>query len=174
MTWTVIRAATRVPTAWPNGRGITRDYAVRTATDGSFLWRVTLADLTEDAPFSRMPGTERVFTIARGNAVELTIDGAARRCEPFHPVCFSGGSDTSCRLLAGPARALNVMCDPLRVVAEVALLKDTPPGEGERVVFCPSGTATVAGLTLGEGDAAVGVGAAPVGGTALVVSLRAA
>ena len=167
MAWRVIRAADLVPSPWPNGRGITRDYATH-EVGGVLRWKVTLAELTEDAPFSVMP-FERVFTVVAG-AVELTIDGAARRCEALEPVRFSGRSTTSCRLLTGPAQAFNLMHDPL-VAADVARLADAALGAGEHIVWSASGGTAVAGFTLGPGDAAAGAGPGRVGGQALVVSI---
>lgn len=171
MAWTAIRRASLPATPWPNGRGITRDYVVRHGPGGAPCLRVTLAELTQDAPFSDLPGTERVFTIAGGDPVELTIDGAARRCEPLHPVRFGGGARTTCRMLGGPAEAFNLFYDPAVLHADVALLADGTAGPGELYLFCPAGGATVDGLALGPGDLAAGTGPVQVTGTVLAVTV---
>ena len=169
MHWTLISAATRVATPWPNGRGTARDYARREDANGALLWLVTLADLVEDAPFSMMP-FERVFTIASGGAVELTIDSVPTRIEPLRPVRFSGQANTHCRLLDGQARAFNLMHAPgLR--ADVSPVRDGTTGPGEHVVFCISTEVRVGGLRLSAGDAAHGTGPALVSGTALVATI---
>ena len=169
MAWGVIRAADLVATPWPNGRGITRDYVTR-MHDGNLAWKVTLAELTEDAPFSVMP-FDRVFTVVSGGAVELTIDGVPRRCEPMRPVRFSGVSTTTCRLLDGPAQAFNLM-HAASVAADVTPMQGGELGPGEHVVWSPAGGANIAGLLLGPGDAALGQGVERFTGTALVVSVQ--
>ena len=163
MSWSAIRGASLLPVPWPNGRGVTRDYVVR---DG---FRVTLAELTEDAPFSLLPDAQRVFTIVAGDAVELTVDGVATRCERLHPFRFSGGSDTSCRLLGGPAQAFNLFFDPARAEADVRLVVDGTVGPGEWFLFSPDGGVRVADTVLGPGDLLAGSGPAEVAGTVLAV-----
>lgn len=169
MGWSAIHKASLAPVPWPNGRGITRDYVVR---DG---FRVTLAELTEDAPFSQLPGTERVFTIAQGDPVELTVDGVATRCERLQPFRFSGGAQTGCRLLGGAAEAFNLFYDPGRTSADVTVVRDAPidgiVGPGEHFLFSPDGDAEVEGVAMAAGDLLAGAGPAWVRGTVLLVSV---
>jgi len=50
------------PVPWRNGAGTTRELASSAGPDGGFRWRISLADLARDAPFSSFPATDRLFT----------------------------------------------------------------------------------------------------------------
>ena len=66
--------ATSAPaTPWRNGAGLTRELWVGGAGDVP-AWRLSLADLTTDAPFSLYPGYDRVFLPLDGDLL-LTIGG---------------------------------------------------------------------------------------------------
>lgn len=93
---------------WRNGGGVTREIALG-GTASETAWRLSIADVTAAGAFSAFPGMERTFTVIEGDVVELTVDGIARRLERFRPFRFDGGSTTSCALLTGACRALNVM-----------------------------------------------------------------
>ena len=94
---------------WRNGGGVTRELL---AWPSPQRWsvRVSVADVAADGPFSRFADTQRWFAVLEGEGVELTIDGATKRLrcgEP--PLCFSGEATTTCSLLDGPTRDLNLM-----------------------------------------------------------------
>jgi environmental stress-induced protein Ves len=97
------------PQRWRNGGGWTRELL---AWPGAEDWRVrvSVADIECDGPFSLFPGVRRFFCVLQGAGVELTIDGAARRVtRDDAAVQFGGAATTSCRMLAGPTRDLNLM-----------------------------------------------------------------
>ncbi|MFI9275463.1 HutD family protein [Kitasatospora sp. NPDC052896] len=99
-------AADRSPTRWRNGGGVTREIA--SAPDGS--WRVSLAEIAADGPFSTFPGLARILTVVAGSGLELTVgDEPPVRPAPRTPFAFPGDVPTSARLLGGPVSALNVM-----------------------------------------------------------------
>jgi len=100
----VVVPASVAPQPWRNGRGTTRELAVG---DG---WRVSLADLTEDGPFSVFPGTDRLFT-PLADGFELVVDGTPVEARRHRPVAFPGEVDVFLRGLTAPAQALNVMTD---------------------------------------------------------------
>ena len=94
---------------WKNGGGVTRELLVWPA-GGDWQWRVSVADIEADGPFSAFPGVERWFTVLKGAGVELTVDGQAHRLtRASPPLRFDGGAATHCRLLDGPTRDLNLM-----------------------------------------------------------------
>jgi hypothetical protein len=105
----LIPLAGAVPQPWRNGGGVTRELlAWPEARD----WRVriSVADVERDGPFSPYPGVARWFAVLAGAGVELTIDGATRRVDgDGEPLSFSGAAATTCRLLDGPTRDLNLM-----------------------------------------------------------------
>ncbi|HWW27823.1 MAG TPA: HutD family protein, partial [Caulobacter sp.] len=74
-----------------------------------FDWRVSLADVAADGPFSAFPGVDRVLTMIAGDGLVLEIDGQPVRLEPGAPLVFPGEAAVMARLTAGPIRDLNVM-----------------------------------------------------------------
>jgi environmental stress-induced protein Ves len=78
---------TRQP--WKNGKGITVELA-RAEADGALLWRLSMATVAEDGPFSLFPGIDRNLTVISGPGFRLTGDGIALDCRPLAPVAFPG------------------------------------------------------------------------------------
>lgn len=100
---------------WKNGGGITRELAVHPPgagmNDKPFLWRVSIAEVASDGPFSAFPGYERSIMLLAGKGMELGIGAAPPQyvTEVCRPLRFSGDEATRCRLLDGPVRDFNVM-----------------------------------------------------------------
>ncbi|MCW5567653.1 MAG: HutD family protein [Dokdonella sp.] len=87
-----------------------------------FRWRVSIAEIECDGPFSTFPGIDRDLVLLAGNGMELDIDEASplRMDRRLQAVRFAGEQAVQCRLLAGPTRDLNVMVRRGEVSAEVA------------------------------------------------------
>lgn len=102
-----VRADDVVAQPWKNGGGVTRQLL----SDGAdWRWRISLAEINSDGPFSAYPGVERWFAVVDGAGVELTLAGAPTVLRPHDlPLRFDGALAPSCRLLAGPTRDLNLM-----------------------------------------------------------------
>lgn len=108
----ILRAAGRAAAPWSNGGGVTREIAVHPPGAGwdGFAWRVSLADVTRDGPYSPLPGVRRILTVVDGAGLELTVDGTPRLLPGrYRPFAFPGGATTASRLLDGPVVNLNVM-----------------------------------------------------------------
>ena len=107
----VLRAAERTPVPWKNGGGTT--WPVASGPAGAdltgFDWRISIAEIAADGPFSSFPGIDRTIALVDGSAVELTVDGVVHVLQPGEPFRFSGDAVTSSRQLAGPSRDLNLM-----------------------------------------------------------------
>jgi environmental stress-induced protein Ves len=166
----VLPAAERVAVPWKNGGGVTREIVARPegAGMGDFVWRVSLADVAADGPFSAFAEVDRILTMVEGEGMELTVAGARRRVDTrFVPQCFPGDLPTDCRLLGGPVVNLNVMWHRGGGVAPTVTVADSrrpvavPAGPAVLVVAL-DGTAEVAGVTLGRHDAALLTGEAAV------------
>jgi uncharacterized protein len=102
-----VRADDVIAQPWKNGGGRTRELAC----DGTpWRWRISLAEITGDGPFSIYPGVQRWFAVVDGGGVELTLVGAPTMLRPREPpVSFDGALAPSCRLPGGPTRDLNLM-----------------------------------------------------------------
>ncbi|MFE2375778.1 HutD family protein [Streptomyces sp. NPDC059398] len=170
MTVRILRAAGRAATPWKNGGGVTREIAAWPEGAGmdGFAWRVSLADVGADGPFSVFPGVTRVLTVADGAGMELTAGGVALRAdERFVPHRFAGDVPTHGRLLGGPVVNFNVMyrealTDALTSVVRGSLAVAVPP-EATVLVVALDGAAVLedTGDALGPYDAAVVTGESP-------------
>lgn len=82
----------------------------RVPDDDDWVWRVSIADVVEDGPFSVLPGVDRWIAVVDGAGMALTVDGTTTEMTCASGVLgFDGGAVTSCRLLGGPVHDLNLM-----------------------------------------------------------------
>jgi uncharacterized protein len=108
----VVRNADLVRVPWKNGGGTTAEVAAFPEGAGfdAFGWRVSMADVASDGPFSAFPEVDRTLIVVEGAGLELDVEGASYRLDASSPkLSFSGDDATIGRLLAGPIRDLNVM-----------------------------------------------------------------
>lgn len=104
----LLRLADVPATPWRNGGGVTHELLAAPA--GDWRWRLSVAVIAADGPFSAFPGVERWFGVIEGSGVELDIEGytlSQRQDDP--PLRFDGASGPACRLIDGPTRDLNLM-----------------------------------------------------------------
>lgn len=97
---------------WANGRGTTLEIATFPAAaraGGVWAWRLSVAAVNEDGPFSALPGVDRALVVGQGRAMELTVDGVPHHVERYQAIEFSGDADVRCSLPDGPLRDLNLM-----------------------------------------------------------------
>lgn len=92
------------PEPWKNGAGSTRTLAA----DGAKRWRVSIADIDRDGPYSRFPGYDRVSVVLSGQGVELRGEGAPVLLRHGEPAGFAGEAAFQSRLLGEPVRVLNL------------------------------------------------------------------
>jgi len=135
---------------WKNGAGRTTEIAVHPpgAALDAFAWRVSIADVERDGPFSRFPGIDRTIVLLAGSGMRLAgpatspegpgMDrkglgmgpkGTAREVElttRFVAHDFSGDDAIDCTLLAGPCRDFNAMFRRGRARGRVAVVRDSP------------------------------------------------
>lgn len=139
---------------WKNGGGSTTQLAVHGEGD-RWLWRVSVADVATSGPFSDFPGYERTIMLLEGDGMELTVDGARTTLDqPFAPFTFDGGASTTCRLLRGPVRDLNVMVDRSRARATVEVIENGTvriPSQSA-LVYCLDASARVEPHALAKGE----------------------
>jgi len=119
---------------WKNDGGWTTEIA-RHPADASvdFRWRVSIADIESNGPFSIFPGIDRDLILLSGGGMELDFADALplRIGERFQHVHFRGEWQVECRLIAGPTRDFNVMVQRVTTRAEVV----ARPLVGPMVIF---------------------------------------
>lgn len=132
---------------WKNGGGETTEIAVSPPTAGldDFDWRISMALVKGDGPFSIFPGIDRTLSILEGNGMRLTIDGARFDLKlASAPLPFAGDVTTDAVLLDGAITDLNVMTRRGAYRHQVQRFDLT----GEMTITCD---ATVVVVLSGEG-----------------------
>jgi environmental stress-induced protein Ves len=109
---------------WKNGGGETIEIAVspQNASLEAFDWRVSMARVESDGPFSAFPGIDRTLAVLEGQGIELTLDGQAPVLVADAPYSFPGDVATASRLLGGPITDLNVMTRRGRLAHRVSVV----------------------------------------------------
>lgn len=155
MSWTTVALADVPATPWLNGGGLTRELL---AWPYPLDWvaRFSVAEVTQNGPFSRLPQVRRWFAVLSGGGVRLRVNGSVveltNQSPPFE---FDGGADTACELLRGPTRDFNLMLR--RGSAKVQRVR------GAHQAACKSGTlvaayATAQNATLGCANESLSLG----------------
>ncbi len=131
---------------WKNGSGSTRTIAVWPDGAGldDFIWRVSIADVTESGRFSLFPGVDRTILLLDGCGMILHYqDGSTHALTtPFELHTMSGEEPIEARLVNGPSRDFNVMVRRGRARASVGVWQSNTRflGDGETGIFyCPRG-----------------------------------
>ncbi len=149
----VVRVDEVAPQPWSNGGGTTRELA--RADDGA--WRISLADIAADGPFSPFPGRHRLLTVVDGPVLGLELDGETHVVEPHRPFAFSGDVSVVASVPEGAVRALNVIVDPATVepfvtVLELGRSSSLPLADDQAAYVLTGGEA--ASLVTGPGEIA--------------------
>ena len=148
----ILRASNHRQMPWKNGGGVTTEIAVGPpgASVGDFDWRISMATVAADGPFSRFDGIDRTLTVLSGQGLGLDVKGEApvRLTATGKPFAFSGDVATSARLIAGPVADFNVMTRRSRWAHSVENLSingaQVLPVDSEvLVVFCRNGDITL-------------------------------
>jgi uncharacterized protein len=106
---------------WKNGLGSTTELWRADDPEGRMAWRVSIAGVTEDGPFSPFPGYDRHILALEGEGLKeegtkeegMELDGGPdgpiRVAPAFTPRCFSGDWPITARLLGGPLTDFNLI-----------------------------------------------------------------
>jgi environmental stress-induced protein Ves len=128
---------------WRNGAGWTRTVA-SVERDGLVDWRVSLAEISEGAPFSQFPGIDRTAVLAGGGPVLLR--GPERQWHlgtPGDIACFAGEWSLENAPPESEARIWNVMVRRAHARADVQVFagQDVPLlGDGHALVWVLQGS----------------------------------
>lgn len=153
----IIRAATLIPAPWKNGGGITREIA-RLSDDRGLLWRLSLAEIERDGPFSDFAGLEQILTVIAGRGLVLEMPDRSPRLDRMESCRFAGTTPVTACLSAGPVSDLNLMFRTDTLAGSVQPLRGEAtcgmrPGPGETLaVHIVAVGATLNGVDLGPGD----------------------
>lgn len=148
---------------WRNGHGWTREVLRMPEASEDWDWRLSIAEIEQDGPFSCFPGIERELVLLRGAGVRLRFDdGEVREVVPPHGrVRFAGERALAGELIDGSTHDLNLMWRRGRVDAE----SWHRPLVGSMVLFVEPGEHWLLHLLTGhahcvgvDGEARIGMG----------------
>lgn len=98
---------------WKNGAGETVEIAVfpAGASVDDFDWRISMATVASDGPFSIFPGVDRTLSILSGSGMVLAIADAEAvpLTRDSQPLPFAADVAVNATLTGGPITDLNVM-----------------------------------------------------------------
>lgn len=178
---------------WKNGGGETAEIAVSPegAALDAFDWRISMARVDGDGPFSRFADVDRTLLVLDGAGLILRVAGqeAVTLTSESAPYPFPADRDTSATLLNGPIVDFNVMTHRGRIAQRVRRMALTGPVDqgGDALatlVFCVDGHVEVRsatansrlgardGVLLGVPDGSTRLDAAP-SATVIVVEISA-
>lgn len=148
----ILRASDHRQMPWKNGGGVTTEIAVAPplASVGDFDWRISMATVAADGPFSRFDGIDRTLTVLSGEGLDLAIESAplVRLSPASKPYPFPGDATASAKLIARPVTDFNVMTrrgrwahsvDNLSIDGTLLL----PVAADVCIIFCRSGQITL-------------------------------
>lgn len=164
----ILRAAVHRAMPWKNGGGTTVEIVAWPQGAGmdEFDWRLSMATVSADGPFSLFPGIDRTLAVLDGEGIALAIDGdAAIALTPeSQPLPFPADRAATARLIGGPVLDLNIMTRRGRFRHAMTRLKlgvepATVDEEGAVLLFCAAGEIIVetdeTTATLGKADTAL-------------------
>lgn len=108
---------------WQNGGGITHQLC-RQDDEHGLLWRLSIAEVASDGPFSRFDNIDRIIMLLTGAGFSLHGVGANPQVldTPLKPFAFTGEAAIHCTLLKGAVRDFNLMTRRDTVQAQLQVL----------------------------------------------------
>jgi environmental stress-induced protein Ves len=184
----IIRAEDCRRMPWKNGGGETVEIAIRpeSASVENFDWRLSMATVASDGPFSSFDGVDRTLAVLEGEGIDLDIAGdpPVRLTQAAPPFTFAADVPVDARLVGGPIRDLNLMTRRGRLTHRMIRCATgsfdlVVAPQAESIVFCASGWVFAgdpnAPVRLARYDAAnfsAGSHGIEIEGTAFVCELR--
>ena len=102
----LIPFASLAPVPWKNGGGSTTEIMIEPpgAQFHDFDWRISLATIAQDGPFSLFPGVDRTLALVEGPGLMLDIDDSGRFVlgDEDTIIEFAGESAINATLNGGP------------------------------------------------------------------------
>jgi len=144
---------------WKNGGGLTRE-VVREPAEGDLEWRLSVAEVSADGPFSTFEGIDRILVLLEGAGMDLRFvdDHHVERLRPIRDVkAFAGEAPVHATLVDGPTVDLNLMWrrDGWDASVRESVLPAAVDAEGAvTVLYVADGAAVLPdGTVLEPGDA---------------------
>lgn len=139
---------------WRNGGGFTRTLAVGTsagavtgmvtgagADASSWRWRVSLATIARDGPFSCFPGVDRISLLVGGTALDLieANDQHSLHIGLYQSARYDGNAERVARVTGAPLQCLNVMTMRGQCQARLKVVCEPTKAQGECILLVLKG-----------------------------------
>jgi environmental stress-induced protein Ves len=130
MNWQHMALAEATPLPWKNGGGTTRELLAWPPGVADWHWRISVAQVDADGPFSVFEGVQRWFAVLDGVGVELALgQGSVLRSQRLTPhsdaFCFDGALLVDCTLIKGPTQDFNLMVRSAHARAQMQRVRGT-------------------------------------------------
>lgn len=173
------RFSAAVAAPWRNGGGITREL-VRVPSRGDFAFRVSVADVAADGPFSAFAGYDRIVVLLSGAGMDLHFEDDGTTVvlrPPWGSHRFAGERPVKATLVDGATTDFNLMWrrDAMHVAFEEVAIETrrevgAPDPTVTNAVFVAAGAVRLGdGTALGVGDVAVFRGSVACEGEAMLL-----
>jgi len=150
---------------WKNGGGVTTEIWVSPPGSGlsgrPFQWRVSIADVASDGPFSKFPGYDRHIMLLDGAGMRLeSEENGLIELALYRPAAFSGDWAVTGKLARGPVRDFNLMVARHLGRGSLSCQRLTAPlpltGDGAtRLIHAIDGELSLAGHIIGSGETVI-------------------
>jgi environmental stress-induced protein Ves len=128
---------------WANGRGTSYEIVSDRNEAGEWTWRLAMAPVNEDGPFSRIECVNRSLAVVEGAGMLLSVDRKKLQCLPMQVVRFRGDAVTEAALTDGPIMDINLMVRRKEAEGEMAMVSDAGLLNGVSIVVAVGGSAQV-------------------------------
>lgn len=118
---------------WANGLGVTTELVVhKDEPSGRILWRLSMAAVDTDGPFSHFAGYDRILVLLDGRGLTLSHEDGTEQVlsHLYEFASFPGDAGTHATLAGGPVQDFNVIADRSTFKPSVTV---TEPGNADRV-----------------------------------------
>ena len=128
---------------WANGRGTSYEIASDRSDAGEWTWRLAMAPVNEDGPFSRIECVNRFLAVVEGAGMLLSVDRKKLQCKPMQVVRFRGDAITEAVLTDGPITDINLMIRRKEAEGEMAVVSDSGLLNEASIIVALGGSAQV-------------------------------
>ena len=152
----ILRAVDRETRPWKNGGGSTADLYVHPAgaTLDTFDWRVSIATISTDGPFSTFAGADRFLVPLGETGLDLETPTGVRHLERWQVFAFGGEESIAAVGVAATSTDLNLMVRRQTTEGAIEIVRvDGAFETSAQLVVVLSGVFTVEGIELAVGDA---------------------
>ena len=106
---------------WKNGLGWTREILRSPDAREDWDWRLSIAEVDKDGPFSAFPGVDRELVLLAGEGMRLRFDDGEQidLMPPHDRARFAGERAIQAELVSGPTQDFNLMWKRDRIEASL-------------------------------------------------------